>query len=553
MYDLNFEIAKNNEPTIKVNGYYLHSKYNPSLEAQKLVDNIYQPHHLHIIYGYGLGYIVKELVNKRQFNEPILIIDPLIEQGFITLNNKKENVHYISGEKLEAVRQEIALFAGMTNKMFFYVSPNYKKIFLKEIHQMAQLVNDAQQKELINISTTNYFAMDWQINYAMNLEKISNDLSLNSLFKQYTCPVVIASSGPSLNKQLPLLKKYRDFIILICAGSTINSLLNAGIKPDYVVSIDGGINNFKHFKNLNLFDMELIYSPLLHYQVRENFSANCYVFIPYVRPSLKEILNNKVHKDFPVLIGGGSVAHYALSVAKIITSGPICMIGQDLAYTNNQTHSNGNKNNKSIENKEVIWVDGCNGEKVKSNLVFKGMINIFEEMNSFDLHESNVFNCTEGGAKINGYKQMPFEDFLNRYTKDCVTRIILKNPIQEKQNDVLKEDFLIYDEILSLLKKGVKVIEKEHGKVFSENGLNQIKKIEKKLNTLYYRTCVDMLLEPIITSAEHEFLPPVNENKYDEFIRVKKYITVLYEQSISMMERYIERLNKTLAEESEKE
>lgn len=553
MYDLNFEEAKNNEPTIKLDGYYLHSKYNPSLEAQKLVDNVYKPHHLHIIYGYGLGYIVNELANKRQFNEPILIIDPLIEQGFIKLNNQKQNVHYVSGEKLEAVRQEIALLAGMTNKMFFYVSPNYKKIFLKEIHQMAQLVNEAQQKELINISTTNYFAMDWQINYAMNLEKMNNDLSLNSLFKQYTCPVVIASSGPSLNKQLPLLKKYRDYIILICAGSTINALLNAGIKPDYVVSIDGGINNFKHFKNLNLFDIELIYSPLLHYQVRENFSANCYVFIPYVRPSLKEILKNKVNKDFPVLIGGGSVAHYALSVAKIITSGPICMIGQDLAYTDDQTHSKGNKNYKLIENKEVIWIDGYNGEKVKSSLVFKGMINIFEEMNSFDLNESDVFNCTEGGAKINGYKQIPFESFLNRYTKDCVTRIIFKNPIQEKRNDALKEDFLIYDEILSLLKKGVKVIEKEHGKVFSENGLNQIKKIEKKLNMLYHQTGVDMLLEPIITSAEHEFLPPVNENKYDKFKRVKKYITVLYEQSILMMERYIERLNKTLAEESEKE
>lgn len=554
MYDINFEQAKNKEKTVKVNGYYLHSKFNPSLEAEKIVKDVYQPHHLHIIFGYGMGYIIEELSKKRKFNEPIIVIDPLLDKGIFKLKNAdNHNIYYRDVEQPEDIRDTMAKLAGMTNKIHFFISPNYKKIFLNESHKIAQLVNDVQKREIINISTAMRYALDWQINYAMNLRNINNDMSLNKLFKIYECPIVVAASGPSLSKQLSLLKEYRKRIILICAGSTINSLLNAGIQPDYVVSIDGGINNFQHFENIKLDYSELIYSPLVHYKVRNQFTSTCYSFVPYVRPSISIILKKKIQKELPIINGGGSVAHYALSIAKYMTSGPICMIGQDLAYTNNQTHSNGNKNNKLIENSNVILVDGYFNDKVKTDISFKGMIQTFEEMNNFHPHENYIFNCTEGGAKINGYLQKSFQDFLDQYAVEEVTKVSITCLNSETQADLLKKDFEIYDRILNLLKKGLKVIEKELGPVFSQDGINQIKKIERKLNALYLETCVDMLLEPIITFAEHEFLPPIDENKYEEFKRVKKYINVLYEESILMMEIYIERLNEILKEEGEEQ
>ena len=554
-YDVSFEKTKDNLTTVKVNGYYLHSKFNPLLEAEKLVKDIYKPHHLHIIFGYGMGYIIEALSKKRKFNEPIIIIDPLLDKGLLAKENidNQYNTHYVSVEKTEDIRGKISNLAGMTNKIHFFISPNYKKIFLTESHKIAQLVNDVQKREMINVSTTMRFALDWQINYAMNLRNINNDMSLNKLFKIYDCPIVVAASGPSLSKQLSLLKEYRKRIILICAGSTINSLLNAGIQPDYVVSIDGGINNFQHFENIKLDYSELIYSPLLHYKVRNQFTSTCYAFVPYVRPALNNILKKKMKKELPIIIGGGSVAHYALSIAKYMTSGPICMIGQDLAYTNDQTHSSGNKNNKTIENNNLVLVDGYFDEKVKTDITFKSMIQTFEEMNNFHPHETFIFNCTEGGAKISGYLQKSFQDFLNQYTFGEVTKVSIVCLNSEVQTDLLKEDFEGYDKILNLLKKGLKIIDKEPGPVFSIDGINQIKKIEKKLNMLYLETCVDMLLEPITTFAEHEFLPPVDENIRDEFKRIKEYITVLYTESIKMIEKYIEQLNKILKEESEEQ
>lgn len=552
MHDVNFETTKDNLMTIKLDGYYLHSKYNPIREAKEIAKNIYKPHHLHIIFGYGMGYIINELIQLRKFNEPILIVDPLIDKGILILQTKEsDNVYHSSLDSIELIRNDISSLADMTSKLTYYVSPNYKKVFLKEVHLLAELVSNSQKKEMMNIATTKQFSLEWQINYAMNLKKLSTDYSLNELYKKYSCPVIVAASGPSLNKQLDNLKKYREKIILICAGSTINTLLKNNIRPDYVVSIDGGINNYKHFENVNLSGIELIYSSILHYKVREQFSSKAFIFAPHVRPQIAAMLKEKTGENFPIITGGGSVAHFAVSIAKFITRGPICLIGQDLAYTNNQTHSVGNKNNKSIENKETILIDGYYDEKIVSSSVFQSMIHTFEDMNVMQPHESLLFNCTEGGAKINGYTQMPFKLFLENYTQDFVFKLNLDLEKKNTEKDFLKDEFESYSKIIYYLEKGIGIIEKEKGPLFSKKGLESVQRTERKLNILYEKTCVDMLLEPLIRFAEHEFLPPPDENEFDEFKRVKEYITVLYKRSIEMMTKYIEQLNKILKEESE--
>ncbi|MBX0729655.1 motility associated factor glycosyltransferase family protein, partial [Campylobacter coli] len=47
---------------------------------------------------------------------------------------------------------------------------------------------------------------------------------------------IIVSTGPSLTKQLPLLKKYANKATIFCADSSYPILAKHGIKPDYVLS-----------------------------------------------------------------------------------------------------------------------------------------------------------------------------------------------------------------------------------------------------------------------------------------------------------------------------
>ena len=53
---------------------------------------------------------------------------------------------------------------------------------------------------------------------------------------------VIVGTGPSLERKMPILKKYRDKVEIICNDKSFGMLVNNDIIPDYVVLCDAGIN-----------------------------------------------------------------------------------------------------------------------------------------------------------------------------------------------------------------------------------------------------------------------------------------------------------------------
>lgn len=544
------EETRDNHETIKINGYYVHSKYKPIDEALHFAEKNYHPHHLHIILGYGLGYIVEALIKKFSFNEPILLVDPLLDQNILKLHSHDyDRLYYMPLNSIEAIEKLADQLGSYTTNIVFIASINYDHIFPLISKEINLFTEELKYKQLTNINTSNYFAMQWQINYMINLQKIENDNSLRILYKHYDVPIVVAASGPSLTKQLNFLREYREKIILICAGSTINALIAAEIEPDYVISVDGGEGNEKQFSSVHLAKAQLIYEPMTHYSVRKRFEKKSFVFTPTVRPGLKNHLERTLKREFPSISGGGSVAHFALSVAKYITKGPICLIGQDLAYTNNQSHADGSK---YITNNQQgnLKVEGYNGGEVISSSIFKVMINTFNELQVFEPHTNKVFNCTEGGAKLEQYEQVPFLHFLKEFSNDNVT--IQRNMDLEfiTNEFLMNNEFQVYNEILSLLEQGRNLAEEEQGPSFSKKGIIKLGEIEKKLNSLYKKTCLDMLLEPHIIAAEHRFLPSVNETKEQEFKRVKNYIIQLYTNCYESIKQYRVNLNQVLEKEN---
>lgn len=87
-----------------------------------------------------------------------------------------------------------------------------------------------------------------------------------------------------------------------------------------------------------------------------------------------------------------------------ITTGPIALIGQDLAYTENLTHANNNKNQKSVDDsyfkkRNAFQVEGYFDDLVMTDYVFYSMKNSFEQIHKKIKHSASIFNCTEGGLK----------------------------------------------------------------------------------------------------------------------------------------------------------
>lgn len=549
--------SKSNLPTLKINNLYIHSKYDPIMESVKIAQQNYKPHHLHVLFGYGLGYVAKALINEFKFNEPLLIIDPLIDNGSLKYSMPDyERIYQVNSNDYIRISSYLSNLGSYSNKMTAIVQNNYLQLFSDQVIEVLKLIKDSQIREMYNVNTINLFAAQWQVNSFLNMKYIMEDYSLQQLFSKYDAPIVIAAGGPSLVKQLDLIKEHRNKMILICAGTTINTLLKFNVIPDYVVSIDGGEINYSHYTEVSEVDTELIYTPTNHRKIRENFKNKGFVFIPGGLPSLKKYYEYNTKKAFPIIMGGGSVAHYAYSLAKKLTTGPIALIGQDLAYTNGMSHADGNKGLKhfSEEQKEIVEVDSWDGGKVKSNDSFKTMINTFEQLQIAESHKNEIYNCTEGGAKITSIAQKTFKSFISEYCLKDVKKIKFEVDSSISNFDFekfYKNEVLNYSKIIDMLEVGIKITTKENGPYFNQNTLEKLSKIERKLNKLYEEYNVDALLEPIIIKNEVKFLPKLNETKMEEFNRVKEYTLCLYQDCITRLKEYMGILEQEVGNDNE--
>lgn len=540
----------------KVNGYLLHSKYNPIKEAQQFIDNNYIPEYVHILFGFGSGYIVEAFLKKRN-QERLIIIEPILTE---LIYNEEENVILLNTKDNKEIKKKIFSLLNMSHKVKILLSPNYDKICPEIYKEFLSIVNEKLTLEKINENTLRGMSHQWQENYIMNLQYLGIDNSIVELDNYTNAPVVIAAGGPSLTKQLPLLKMVRKNIILIAAGSTINTLAAEDIEPDYIISIDGHINNYHHFKDLYFKNATYVYSMYSHFKIRNSFEKKAYYFLSESAKDLYHHLSRITEESIILLRGGGSVAHFAFAFANYISSGPIAMIGQDLAYTNNQTHAENNKHFKkltdeSFENKNYIKQKGYYGDEVITDYSFLAMKLSFEQLAQMIEHDREIYNCTEGGVFIEGFKNIPFNSFCEEFAQRNITSEYLDKKVENKERVYLKykkiyeeltSEIQLYKKIKKHLNNNLTVLSKNKSNVsFDYITLEKLSNNDEKIELYRTKTSLSAALDPLTLSLAKEFTALIDETPHQKYQRLFKQNIVLYsemEKIIKETEAKVEQL-----------
>ncbi|EAH9683243.1 motility associated factor glycosyltransferase family protein, partial [Campylobacter coli] len=229
---------------------------------------------------------------------------------------------------------------------------------------------------------------------------------------------IIVSTGPSLTKQLPLLKKYASKATIFCADSSYPILAKHGIKPDYVLSLERIPLTSEFFNNdFGEFDKDILFvlksyvhphtTKYLQKNNRNFMLVSTYAsFIQYLKLDYFGYFNM-----------GKSVANMSYLLTEYLNYKNIILIGQDLAYAKDGfSHTKDYKNLDKHEGhfqrdkgKFQCLAYGGNG-KVESSeiwtmfrLIFENDINYFQK-----LFNITTYNCTEGGARIEGTIEKPF-------------------------------------------------------------------------------------------------------------------------------------------------
>lgn len=425
--NIQIEESKMSVLTMKINNIYVHSKYNPFKEAESFVNQQYEIGKTHIIYGFGLGYIVDGLKSQRQANEKIVVIDPFMDIG----REDGANVFYL--DKKRQPQLKAFLTAILDDKDISNIksicSINYQNVNLIVYEETMELLAETLKAIIINYNTIMMNSWIWYRNLIDNLKYAINDFPIKVLYKKYSCPVIVAAGGPSLSKQLPLLKRMRNKCIIICAGSTIGTLLKNDIIPDYIINVDGGQMNILHYEKLKGSNIQYIYGLQSTEGIRSNFNGLCFYFSTY-SDSLHEAFKSKVLPDEDIIEGGVTVASYSIMIASLITSGPVALIGQDLAYTDDLSHAEGNiRNEKKVLKKDYFYkkITGYYEDEVFSDVNLISMKHSIEQVLLIinRKQQNQLYNCTEGGAKIQHIEQVRFGAFVEDFLKEDVEKYLI--------------------------------------------------------------------------------------------------------------------------------
>ncbi len=536
-YEIIEETAKSGQRIYKVNNYYLHSKYDPIREAAQFAERHYKKNYLHILFGVGSGYIAKALSEKMTEEEFLIVVEPI---EWIADHHLEENVQVERCILMKGSDQELfdhiyeALRNTFGNRVAVMCSPNYDKICPSDYHALLKTVKDRIYIHQVHTNTLKCYSKEWQKNFTLNLFYAHDDVPLQCLKQFYNVPVVVASGGPSLTKQIPLLKKVRNHILLISSGSTINSLLQYDLEPDFVVTIDGGINNYRHFEAIELKQASIIYSLSNHEKIREKFKRRSFVFIPSLDERLTQYAQKLVNKKIDDVLGGASVAVFALHIAYMISNGPIALIGQDLAYTDNKTHAENNRNfmeiNEAyIKERRMFHIKGYYGDQVLTDYAFLTMKHNFEKLLQTFSHPERIYNCTEGGAKLDGYQQLSFREFCNKYV-DINTKVPMFAIDAYPHRDLqawreflvrVEQEIKLHDKVRRLAEEALLLL-KSNGfdTRFDAKIVKKLDKIDQQLKTIFDEGIMAFITQPIVVDTFTNYLPKENETEQEMYQRV---------------------------------
>lgn len=552
MRKIEYDIARNQKKILKIDDKYIESKVNPEKEAERNIEKYAKNNSTHIIFGYGAGYTSNLLLQKIQKGllgkSDIIIIDPIIEK--LNIKNEEVKNFIFSGNDKTQIEKTINQALNKTHNRVQIISTNkYEEIFIEEYQDLLNIVKKSMDQYLTNFYTSAVSSLQWHKNMIGNLLNLKNDGNLYDLQKKINIPVVIISGGPSLDKQLPLLKKYEKQVITIVAGSTINSVLQYDIIPDFVVSIDGKLEHYKqHYSKLKNINSRLIYSMETFPKIREIFTEKGFAFFVNESRELTEYVQNNLAISILGLNMGNSCANYAFTIADLITSESIAFIGQDLAFTNNSTHDKSNKDyheltKEEIERNKYFYVEGYNGEPVLTNNLMNMMKESFEKQLSIMHSSERVYNCTEGGVKIVGMRQKSFYAFLKNNTKnkDVFNKKIFLNSIKIKGNPYSAFQVeKILEEMLKNINDILRIINSiNHFETLEEKEYEKtIKNIKGKCKKIPFWK-IESIINTFITN---EKLTSDNINSDTKKINLQEIS--LYEKNIKELREYIIQIQK---------
>ncbi|MCI7247889.1 MAG: DUF115 domain-containing protein [Campylobacter sp.] len=493
---------------------------NPVSDVEKQLESFEKEHARYkalFIYGLGNGVLLKGILGNPAHSTTV-VFEPEIEIIYIVLHlidfsaeitdsrlvifqtDVMEFTHYHSIVGLKDVLSCARLYS------LYIISPFYE-CYTSDMSLINENMTKAFMQHLRIAGNDSTDSMIGVNHTTLHIPDMLEAIPLSHIKKQRgkkTKTAIIVSTGPSLDKQLELLGIAQSHATIISVDASYSILKAHGIKPDFVTTMERAELTAEFFNSpVSAFDDEIIFcaTTLTHPNTVKYLKGrnSSYIF----RPLPYEFGFDD--EDFGYLCDGPSAAHFAFDLAAYLEHEKIIFIGQDLAYGKNRsTHAVGHTARTAAEK------DKMQGTEYATAYGGDGMVetmmtwNLFRQYFEADIvkikslyKNLQIYNCTEGGARIAGTIEAPFKEILE---KEVLTEIKPYFSLPKKLNERQKEaKYKKYSKhVKSALKYGEKLqkkCEKLFLKLAKQIELAKKLKAQGKNDKINYEKLKDLALE----------------------------------------------------------
>ena len=422
---------------------YLHSRYEPLDEAGRIVESA-EPDEKAVfcVLGLGLGYHVLALF-ERIGDEPLVVVfEPdlrLLRTAFEHLDFSR----FIAAGRLifitAADRSTLMLRLNGQQAMVLMGLTTLQHPASMQLHgafhqQAAVLIDEFVAYCRTTINTLVLNGRRTAENIARNLAWYAAAPGIARLKDRHAAqPAIIVSAGPSLRKNKHLLREAAGKAVLIAVQTTLQPLLEMGVRPHYVTSLDYHDICTRFFENLPAdLSSELIAEPKASTAVLDMYPGPLSILgNDFAQRMLREL-----PLDRPCLRSGATVAHLAFYLAEFMGCDPIIFIGQDLGFSDGLCYTPGTsyedvwrpelgrfctmemKQWEQIARERPILrqIEDQQGRPMYTEERLFSYLQQFER--DFAVSRARIIDATEGGARKRGATTMTLADALARY---CAT------------------------------------------------------------------------------------------------------------------------------------
>lgn len=583
------EPSKKGLPTMRLliedKSHYIHSKYDPEKEAEKLVDqmeDINDSHHVLFI-GIGLGYHIRKLITKfprisYSIYEPDLTV---LKKFFANFNLKdfpKASLQkVITHRATEQLNDEIGnLLQNSNANLFVYSLPSYSEIYPKEIKQIMENLKNQLKGKRNNLAVNASFQKRWTINSIKNFPFV---LQTPNILKDVDKvafegkPAIIVAAGPSLNEEFENLRYIKEnrLAYIFSVGSAINSLVEHGIYPDAACTYDPQGHNYKVIdiiKKRSITSIPLIFGSSVGYETLLDYPGQMF-HMSINQDTIAPFYLNDFDRE-NVVHDAASIAIITFQLLAKLGCSQIALVGQNLAFVNNHRYAQGIDHDyvtneiSDEEKNKVLTVKDVNGYEIHTSESYHNMRIQLEKYIEAYSNNLTVFNTTKNGADIRGAQYIPLDKIISEFwTKEKVVNSDWTPSANTYDlNFTFKKSVLILTEKKKLDQIIIKV-NKELKQIMSLLEVNQTSSLNDKFisfdkifNKLSRNAFYKVYIEPMMRIHNERFLKENQALIFERDLHKKGIAMVrVYQdyvndcmQNIIIIEPYFEEMHKKIIE-----